>query len=936
MSKDGDKMKHSKQEVSEDKGVKKDPSVFRCQNLAILEMREEVADYYADLQADYRHYLPLMILWGQNGFMEPDETGLNFSAVLPSTAKTRCENRYGAQIAADLKLIADDLPSSLYAIFTNDYQPLTGVKKVGDRWKFVTSLNTVSDEEFAKKVKPLLRDYKGVTEEQWRRFREERVAGKTADQVWDDLDSILRNPTLAALKKIHDKHMFRVKRPESKLYCDALAHMLSSSYDSWKKINEARQLELQAMRDEQQGLLANKTTNSLYNLVCEFADELESQNYGLTRRIFFIARKEWEDEKSHYLPVIKLLVTEKYLPLLQADNKTVSPAVKAWDICSTLKQRSPYIRFVPPTKDYPIPFGQTGRGHKFTLKEEAGKVCFLVPGLTKDEMPLSGSHYFSSLRIDKVGTDFKISFRHKTKIRSKKSARVTVKQPRINGTVTEVGILRRNGKFFLRVAYKIAYPQHNIDLKSYFASAAPSTQKLELLPAQMRVAGVDLNISDPIVVSKADIFKGEDGGPLSVLDYGSGKVVGEPVIICKDTSRAGKISSLATKCRTLRDVIRNFRHSLHQGTPLPSKSLEFLQEVPVAQEDLKSPSPRYLIQTWIKYIRTEMKRLHYKVWLDGYCHTSEAMRMLDLVDQVAFLMKSYENIHVKPGHKIPKKTTASLKIRETSRTRFRLHVSRLVGARVVRACEDCQMIFLEDLSTGFSEGSNNSLARLFSAGQLKNSIVMAAEKVGKAVVFVCKDGTSIKDPVFGLHGLRPSKKTPGIPPDKKRLYVRRDGKIGYINADQAASLNVLLVGLSHSVAKYKFFVKDGKLQDDEEVAAQQGKKPRKIGVRLERLLKMNFDTPARLFFSLEKDQVVPCYEATETPYTGWVYVYHDRLLTTRQRDQQVNQLAQEVKDLLRDGVKIPKWDVIPDCDNSCLGFSPCLVLDDETAAVSVV
>jgi hypothetical protein len=67
------------------------------------------------------------------------------------------------------------------------------------------------------------------------------------------------------------------------------------------------------------------------------------------------------------------------------------------------------------------------------------------------------------------------------------------------------------------------------------------------------------------------------------------------------------------------------------------------------------------------------------------------------------------------------------------------------------------------------------------------------EKAGIAVVKVAKDGTSQVDPVTGEIGYR----------DGNHLYVIRDGKLGWVPADPAASLNILIRGLNHSVSPYK-------------------------------------------------------------------------------------------------------------------------------------
>jgi hypothetical protein len=881
--------------------------LHRCQSVLVTHMPAEVAKYYDNLQKDHHDYLPQMILWGGNGFMEmtSDKT---FAVVTPEESRRRCLELYqGNEKLVDLlpKAMED---SSFHGLFYPEYKSRNVARRQGERYKLLQGFATMCDEDYAKAVKFLTSNVKDTSKELWDSCRYRLQNGEKVDVIWRELSPYLKGDVISQINNIHKFTC----RDSSYGYTTALKAMLVADYSGWKEINTQRCDLILEMRERFEEY-RNKVP-VLYTLMCELDAEMTNQNYGLTKRIFYKSKKSINSSNSPYMPVILTLRQVKYLPLLEATKEDLAIAVSAWDLGIMLKWRMPYIRFLTSRKDYPVPFGLTGTGHKWGVTvSPKGGLEFTIPGLTNQRVRTAPSDYFFSPEVTPCKNGYNFSFCHRLKIR-KKGNSLRPCSERFQTTIREFGLLKRKDRFYIRISYEMVVPERQVQLQRFFRSSDPlKTDKdratfARLFDTPVRVAAFDTNISDPLVVAKAEIARDEGHGPLKVLDFGTGKLL-ESRIVCSDTSFARGIAKFTSACRKLRDVIREYKSVCKkqaEGYPLFTKLSEGSQVFLRNISKNKSDNTRMLIQTAVHRLRTFLRKYHYKVWLTGYRELSEAIRILDFTDQYAYLTSSYNNLHIPPGSKESVYSKRLVSGKDSRRQRMRKHISRLLAARAIREAKDCDLIFFEDIDAGFEEGGKNSISKLFAAGQWKEAVEQAAEKAGKVVVFVSPDGTSKIDPVTGLCGVRRAdvkqQEFSGIPVDKSKCYIERDSGVGVINSDVMAAINVLLVGLAHSVGVYKFYVSKGQVKSS--------------GVRLQRFLNLNFGTTKVSFY--EEDGKITT--AGGKPYTGLVYVDGGELVSLDIRQKRQKDLAEKIKDLLMSGKKIPGFDVTPDSHTTLRAF----------------
>ena len=216
------------------------------------------------------------------------------------------------------------------------------------------------------------------------------------------------------------------------------------------------------------------------------------------------------------------------------------------------------------------------------------------------------------------------------------------------------------------------------------------------------------------------------------------------------------------------------------------------------QQELPNPigNYRHQIQMLISKYNKKKRKLFYQCRKNGHNTLSESIRLLTLIDADRALHSSYDNIHT---------NECVYGFFDKKRNNFRDFVTKQFGHNVAQYCADnnINVAFIEDIEIQTDrDNDNNSLARLFAAGQLKKAIENALHNFGIGYVDVNPMGTSRTDPVTGDFAHRDKF-------DKTKLFVMRDGKIGRTHADLAASINVLLQGLSHSVFPYKFWVRNG-------------------------------------------------------------------------------------------------------------------------------
>jgi len=486
---------------------------------------------------------------------------------------------------------------------------------------------------------------------------------------------------------------------------------------------------------------------------------------------------------------------------------------------------------MPRMKDYQIPFGLTGRGMKFEIHSSKEDVRVKI----KDsEIVCSHSHYFHNLKVENGKNKFDITFCHKLRDRKKE-----VYGDIIKSEVKEIKILNKDGEYYLYLPYTINYSEDNFKLQNFFMTASPKSSlamkdgKCELVTPikgkkpevlvfdSINVAGFDLNLSTPITVTNAH-------WPIKPQQTVSN-------ILCSDTPLSKRIKTLSNTFVKLTDCMRSYKKSVRLNVPLVKEDVDW-----ITAEANVSGSLRYQLQVIMTKLKKKERKIKHECRRNGHNNLSENVRLLELMDASFSLHKCYININAHD------RKNCVYALVNDERKNFRDFVSKQFGSIVARHCKATKVnvAFLEDLDfRGDFDNDTNSLSRLFAAGQLKKSIYMALEKVGIGCVFVPYAGTSRTDPVSADFGDRDKL-------DKTKLYVIRDDVVGKIHSDLAASLNVLLVGLSHSIVPYKFWMnKDGKIKD---------------GKRIKTFLaKRKFEFPKN--------------------YSGWVYVTPSGLCTEEQK-----------------------------------------------------
>lgn len=894
----------------------KDYNFSRSQKLLVRDLPDSIKSFYEDLQEDFKKYMPLMVLWGQNGHMLEMEDG-TAKVVSPQEAHQKCLSMYkNEEIVAALKVAISS--GSFYGLFYKDYGSNDGVKKQGKRWEYIQKLRSLTDEQFEEGKSHFKNT---VSDERFDELRKEAIAGILPDQLWASIADDISDKTIRSIALIRQKFNFPAKRENNYNYCMALSHMLQSYYKSWEKLNEDRIEERKGWAeavDEQKGKMPE-----IYNLVCRLEERLSQINYGFSKRIFFKALNDFKKgrKNSWYQPVVDLLGQEEFKKLIVCDG--IVKVLDAKNFEKQLKKRTPFIFLREKIKDYVVPFGLSGRGQPFSLTVEND---LLNVKIGSDIFKCCRSNYFHNLSVeptyDKGGKrldGYFLKYNHKTKIRSKNSQVVPSLSSQKTGQLCELGLHKKNGKFYLYLSHSRPMNRTANGAKFFFQTAHPTKgESYYNLPDCLKLAAFDLNLSDPLSMTKATLHKGKGHGPVEDEYYGTGKITFLPQVVVKDTSFARRIGNHARTCDKLKDVIKAYKSD--KGV---SQEMErFLRKCPYSNRDIQNN--RYFIQTWVGHLNKKIKEVRRKVWLSGYRELSEAFMLLKLEDAFYSLCRCYDNIHIRNANVKP---VFHKKDGDQTRRRLRLHVSRLLAASVVRFSGDSDIIFIEDLSTGFKEGDNNSLSRLFSPGQLKKCIESACEKADKGCVFVCPNGTSQKDPITGWHGFRPKKRKDVektiIPQDKRSNYVIRDNELCLIEDDPAASLNVLLVGLSHGVGIYKFYVNKGKISKNGDVEESDK-------VRLTRFLEANFGAKkSELYFAANEKEVVVCKaKPIEQAYTGWVYICSNKLLSESQKNEHVNRIKLKINDRLMCGEEIPKIDANVYTTSRCNAFSAKYILDE--------
>lgn len=803
-------------------------NIRRCQFVKVKSLPLEIESFYDDLQNDYKKMMQFLIAG----------SGLGHLVWENDVARTI---EAGEQTHAVIGAFASGGKGAenCYGLFYKNYKPLARRTKKSKEYKFFTNLNNA--EYFAEKASKL----KSFSEEELQVYRNRHQNGESVEILWHEASSALGSRAGKLLAGA-DKVFPAVARPNDIEYCKALAFMLASSFSSWVQCHANHLAETANLQEK----LKSKQLECgrAYNCLLSFSDSLESRGYGLSKKvlkkILTYARERIEPEAFFTIPFSELA---NHPELLSFDDKAIFSAYYAVKLHWRLRNRRKYIS-MPRLTDYQVPFGMTGRGYKFDMSNN-GHLAFQIKG---HNIECFNSSYFSDLQVVKNGNTFLIKFRHKLK-----DAKKEVYKDWLNAKLNEIKLLRRNGEFYIYLPYTIEHKETNFDIAKQFQkadfSAVPPT----------RVAGFDLNLNIPITVTYADW----DGKECKNV---------KSEILCNETSLSGQLRSLVNEFKELLKVLRNYKSAVKNKVDLDKESAEWLGSL------LTVPygNYRHQIQLVMAKLNKRKKQLAYRCRKNGHRNLSENIQLLRLIDVSRSLRQAFINIHIYDNSKYIHA------VFDVKRMNFRRFVSRQFGAVIAGFAikHSIGVAFREDLDIqGDFDNDRNDLGRLFASGQLCKHIDEALEKVGVACVAVPPDGTSRTDPVTGYVGYRDAL-------NKTCLYVLRDGQIGKIHADIAASLNVLLRGCNHSVYPYKMYLKKGKL-------CRNGK---------------------RVDAFLSKRQL-PDFGK----YTGYVYVTPNGFWTKNQRDQWVEQ----IKDQSQAGHPVPDFAINGNSINSYNAFKVVEVLE---------
>jgi IS605 OrfB family transposase len=276
----------------------------------------------------------------------------------------------------------------------------------------------------------------------------------------------------------------------------------------------------------------------------------------------------------------------------------------------------------------------------------------------------------------------------------------------------------------------------------------------------------------------------------------------------------------------------------------------------------------------------------YALRKDGYKNLSECIRLVECLDACASMTTSYQRIHLMANQQLQQ-----IKKFDMSRANFRDFITRKIAYALVKKATDCNIVFVEDLNFAFNkDNDNNSLLRLFTPATLLKYIKEGLEKIGVEVVEVNKAGTSKSDPITGNLGWRNDQ-------NSSQLFVERNGKIGFIDCDPAASLNILLNGLNHSVCPYKVFIKK-KSDNKQRISRFWLEKFKNTKIKLFKNAKEHIDTKGKLIDN------------------EYIYYHAGKIMTEKQHYQLENKIKDYAKGLIKDqsvGLsEIKKFD-ITDC-----------------------
>lgn len=874
--------------------------IQRCQKLKLgkKELSPINAKFYDDIQEDYRKLFPLILSFTLTPYTFEDENGVEHVVSSEQVLKT-LENSVGKSLIDDVLIIGStvaEMPqasaSSFYGLFYNNYSCNDKAKWTQAKSDFLDKLLTYTDEQLEAKLEgdSCLRQMPLV---EWKKVKEKLLEGNDKKEVWESVSGKLANKVNSSYSRVRKELEIQVRQPDNREYCSTLSEMLRLQVKSCYQKNLDHQKVTQELLTKVNN--CSQTNPKIFDLIANFSDRLYSIGTGLSKNVLLrsidcVNKGTLASNPTYKIAIAELLKPE-FSEILTLKKEELIRAYNGVKIRDQLKRRKVYPRLPSFKNDYKVMFGLSSLA-KFKIRVEDKKIKIAFSN--GEEELFMNSHYFHDLEVvfdesNKTAKQFIIKFRHKLKSNKKFAV-----SDLITGYVKQIGLQKKNGSFYVTLMFTMKHDEKILKLERFFKTASPDMSKYTDLPDKIRVAGFDLNISNPVVGCIAEIDK-NGKGPLNSIDFGKGNLVAGPDIVCQDTLMSNRVKRCKQLIFKVKDAIKDCKFSNSNNTKMNDATISFLKR-------LASPSqsPRCMIQTWIKNLKKRLKKLHSIIRASGYVNISEGLRMLEAQDAMKSLISSYERFHLKSGEMLAAKKNITANNR---RQNFRQFISRKIASKIVQYSKGCDVIFIEDLSLDFdSDNKNNSLIRLFSADGLIKCITDAAYKAGIGVVLVDPMGTSKTDPVTAKVGYRNLK-------NKNYLYVERDGVLGWVDADKIASLNVLIRGLGHSIVPYKFYVK-GKKKDVIGVDLVE----KEVGKRLQRYFTMQHGSIKQPIFKIDNDKVTLLKKANKGDNlieNAFLYAHGDDFCTA---DNHRNQ-GKEIMHRVDSGEPVVEFDLTP-CSES--------------------
>lgn len=911
----------------------------RTSKLKIRNESTELKTLYENAQKDIGAIATLLMDWSLVPYSTTTNTGevLEFS---PEDIMSRLRKQYSGQQLADVlyvgecvALMAVNGVSSLYGLFSEGYQS-TGNKFPG---AFLKSLIRLPESEVQERVKEKVKfdeknrdasisvddwmlmcstvrsayfnkvkDHGGnLNKEEESKIMEESLTA--VKETWDKVSEGYVTKFINTVNRLRgSKQVYQIGNSKDCGYCRSVVEIARREVRGLHERNVVYQQKTKELQDKLAYL--KEKAGDVYPVVVKLIADCEKQNvivskYGMKQALNII---DSAGEKVNYDKAdlntklivneiekagIAKLLHEKSQGMRGPSNKAYD-AIEAYKLELKLKTRKKYPYRPQKKSDYSIPFGLTGL-MPFRFDGNGLKLT-----LNNIDVDVYKSHYFNDLMVTKDKQSFVFNFNHRVKKRGK---RVVGNQ--IRGVCKEISLQRVAAKqgnndvlhYYLNVNYSIEHPDDNQRLRNYFQTADHASSKEDKLAGiadSFVTCSCDLGINPVATCTVAKVTK-EGGGPIEALDYGTATILETPYKLDGEVSFSD-ISKLKGEIYQLKNSIKNFKIAKKNGLDLDQETKEFLEKCP-------GNFPRRQIEQWMGKLKNKLSKIKGEERRKGHTSLARTVHLLGLVDEWNSLHQSYKRIHLKAGESL-------LEERKSDKTRvnFRNYANRKLAASILqyalRVNPGVNMIILENLNMRMTKESRfNNITRLFNPQQLLKCIEEAANKVGISVTLASKEGTSQIDPVTGELGFRDKKC------EKEKLFVFRDGKLVWIHSDEAASVNILLRGLGHSIVPYKFYLKKSK----EDVTTEEEEETQ--GKRLKRFFSWKFGVSKPKFYVDATGNLT--VSAKKLPkrqeYVGWVYYYGGTFHTENQHLATRNFIETKVKNQRANGIKIEQVDVIP-------------------------